>query len=541
MINGRPVLLGGYAAKSCPRAVHNRYDRTVPRPGTTVAPELQQLFDTGTAFEDELLGAWAALGLPGYVDLRDLDGDKRAHIGATIGAMRARATVIVGGRLPDDEPGHRTGKPDLLVRAAGGGYHPADIKAHQVLTKGTDALVSTLDAPALAAAARRADARAKAHEDDLLQLAHYWRMLQACGHQADAPWAAVIGTDGPHLVWYDLSLPRFLTFSRSRGKAERSALDRYDHEHAFRVRVAEVAARREGLPTDPEPLVVPIGHAECETCPWAPVCVEQLPPTDLSRELRGTLSVREYLALRDTGVRTVESLADSEPAALLAGPYGSEVHHLRQHRHRLRKATVAAQLARDGLVLRIKDGPLPPVPRADVEIDIDAEWGVDDRVYLWGLLITSDGVSRYESFFDPVLPDEAYPARRCLDRLDALAAAAEAAGRSLLVFHYTPPERTRALTFPPPPRGAAHPDRWVDVYPLVRATVESRAGLGLKTVAVHGAGFRWRDEDPGGLQSQEWHRRAREGDRAAAQRILQYNEDDVRATLTVRNWLTTVR
>ncbi|GAA4608809.1 putative RecB family nuclease [Actinoplanes octamycinicus] len=535
------ILLGGYAAKSCPRAVHNRYDRTVPRPELPVAAELQQLFDTGVAFEDEVLGKWAALGLPGYTDLRDLDGDKRIHIGATIGAMRAGASVIVGGRLPDDEAGHRTGKPDLLLRAPGGGYHPADIKAHQVLGTGTDALVSTLDAPALADASRLTDARAKAHENDLIQLAHYWRMLQACGHQADSPWGAVLGTDGLQLVWYDLSLPRFVTFSRSRGRAERSALHRYDHEHAFRVRVAEVAGQREGRPTDPEPLVAPVGQAECETCPWAPVCVESLPATDLSRELRGTLSVREYLALRGAGVRTVQELADSEPAALLAGAYGAEVGHLRQHRHRLHKATVAARLARDGLVLRIKDGPLPAVPRADVEIDIDAEWGVDDRVYLWGLLITADGVSRYESFFDPVLPDEAHPARRCLDRLDTLAAQAEAAGRSLLVFHYTSPERTRARRFPPLPRGAAHPDRWIDLHSVVRAAVESRAGLGLKTVAVHGAGFRWRDEDPGGRQSQEWHRRAREGDRAAAVRLLRYNEDDVRATLTVRNWLTTVR
>ena len=26
----RPVLLGGYAAKSCPRVIHNEYDATVP-------------------------------------------------------------------------------------------------------------------------------------------------------------------------------------------------------------------------------------------------------------------------------------------------------------------------------------------------------------------------------------------------------------------------------------------------------------------------------------------------------------------------------
>ncbi|KUL23703.1 TM0106 family RecB-like putative nuclease [Actinoplanes awajinensis] len=534
----RPLLLGGYAAKTCPRAVHNRHDRTVPRQFGPVAPELQQLFDLGNTFESEVLGAWAGLNLPGYADLSDLDDDKPMHIGATIGAMRAGASVIVGGRLPDDLPGHRTGKPDLLIRAAEGGYHPADIKAHRVLTKGLDARVSPLHAPSLAAAVRLEDAREHADERDLLQLAHYWRMLAACGHQAAEPWGAIVGTDGAQLVWYDLRLPRFITFSRTSGKAKRSALERYDHEHDFRVRVAAVARQRRGRPDDPEPLVEPVGHAECTTCEWAPVCVDELPPADLSGELRGALSVREYLALRESGIRTIEGLASSDPDDLLAGAYGREVGHLPQRRHRLRKAAVSAQLARDGLLLRIKDGPLPVVPRADVEIDIDAEWGADDRVYLWGLLVTSGGASRYEAFFEPAVTDEARLTGHCLARLDALAAEAEEQGRSLLVYHYTHPERTRAARFTPVPRGAAQPERWVDLHRLVKDGVESRAGLGLKVIAVHGAGFHWRDDDPGGRQSQDWHRAAREGDQQAARRLLDYNEDDVRANLAVRDWLT---
>ncbi|WP_436534089.1 TM0106 family RecB-like putative nuclease [Actinoplanes sp. HUAS TT8] len=530
MINA-PLLLGGYAAKSCPRAVHNAHDVTVPRPPEVVPPALQQLFDAGITFEASVLAEWVALDLPGYVDLNDFEDDRRGHIGATIGAMRAGASVIVGGRLPDDVPGHRTGKPDLLLRA-GGGYHPGDIKAHQVLTRGTDALVATLEAPARADAVRLTDAGVKAHENDLLQLAHYWRMLVACGHQADSPWGAIVGTDG--LAWYDLALPRFVTFSRSLGKAKRSALDRYDFEHDFRVRIAAVARQRTGAPDDPVPLVAPVGQAECTTCRWAPVCVDELPAADLSRELRGTLSVREYLALRGSGIRTVASLADSDPATVLAGPYGTEVAHLTQRRHRLHKATVAAQLSRDGLTLRLKDGPRPPVPHATVEVDIDAEWGEDDRVYLWGLLITTDGTSRYEAFFDPSVDSDAAEtelAARCLTRLGALP-------EGTLVFHYTSPERVRARRFSPLPGGTLHPDRWIDVFPLVRAAVESRAGLGLKTVAVHGAGFRWRDDDPGGRQSQDWHRAARAGDPAAARRLLDYNEDDVRATLAVRRWLT---
>ena len=53
-------------------------------------------------------------------------------------------------------------------------------------------------------------------------------------------------------------------------------------------------------------------------------------------------------------------------------------------------------------------------------------------------------------------------------------------------------------------------------------------------------GFNWRDEDPGGLQSQLWLIEARGAEdemtrSAARRRILAYNEDDVRATHAIRN------
>jgi hypothetical protein len=60
------------------------------------------------------------------------------------------------------------------------------------------------------------------------------------------------------------------------------------------------------------------------TCAWAPVCVDLLPCDDLTRELRGTLSVCEYLALRQQGVATVDDLADADIEALLTSPYADE-------------------------------------------------------------------------------------------------------------------------------------------------------------------------------------------------------------------------
>ncbi|MGZ4663866.1 MAG: hypothetical protein ACXV5Q_02130 [Frankiaceae bacterium] len=79
-------------------------------------------------------------------------------------------------------------------------------------------------------------------------------MLEACGHAADHPWAAVLGTDGPTgridhplvLTWFDLTEQAFPTFSRTHGKGLRSPLRGYDHEHNFRVAGAHTARRRSG-------------------------------------------------------------------------------------------------------------------------------------------------------------------------------------------------------------------------------------------------------------------------------------------------------
>ena len=63
----------------------------------------------------------------------------------------------------------------------------------------------------------------------------------------------------------------------------------------------------------------------------------------------------------------------------------------------------------------------------------------------------------------------------------------------------------------------------------------------IKTVAPL-AGFSWRDDDPGGEQSMLWYVYATEAAETqqrsdARDRILRYNEDDVLATLAIREWM----
>lgn len=115
---------------------------------------------------------------------------------------------------------------------------------------------------------------------------------------------------------------------------------------------------------------------------------------------------------------------------------------------------------------------------------------------------------------------------------------ADAAGQSLLVYHYSTPEPTYLVGL----LGDQVTDllaRFVDLLPVMRNNYFGRDGLSIKKVAP-AFGFHWRDDDPGGLQSQLWLLDARaasdpESRQAGQDRILAYNEDDGRATLAVRD------
>jgi predicted RecB family nuclease len=84
-------------------------------------------------------------------------------------------------------------------------------------------------------------------------------------------------------------------------------------------------------------------------------------------------------------------------------------------------------------------------------------------------------------------------------------------------------------------------EHFVDLLEIVKGHYFGVSGLGLKLMARH-VGFSWRDDDPGGLNSQLWFAEAVHGATAelraqARRRVLEYNEDDVAATNHVRAWL----
>lgn len=545
------ILLTGYDAKRCARRVHNERDPSVEQVEWEVPADLQMRFDVGKEFESAIFDELkTCLGPERCVDLRDHAG-KQARVAATVRAMGDETEVILDGWLPDDVAGARSGRPDVLLHMGQGTYAPGDVKAHKTVTASARGRLrySTFATPHQQTEVPGRAAQTTTRLDDYLQLAHYWRMLESLGAAPnDGPCGFIIGTDdlpelsstGRVLTWLRLDEPVFATYSRSRGKAERSALERYDHEHGFRLDVARAAVAGEPA------LVQPIFTDECNACPWYDYCLAVTGDDVASAHITsGRLSVREWRALATAGIVTVGDLAGLDPHdPAFAQTYLPEVSHQREPLGRLEDAVRRARMIEAGRTLeRQTEGPIE-VPRADIEIDLDIEWDPADRVYLWGALVTRPD---QEPTYRPFVSFDEMEHEGAVDLAETLASwlrgeiqIAEAEGRSLRVYHYSHPEPSYLKRLLGEADVAVLLERFVDLHSVIAKHYFGLHGLGIKRVAP-AFGFEWRDEEPGGLQSQLWLQEARAGDEAtrsaSRERILAYNEDDVRATYVIRRAL----
>ena len=561
-----PVLLGGYAAKQCPVRTQIEFHPLLGTVAREWTPEEEARFEAGREFEDVVFGRLRAL----HPDAVSIEPEMRQQeaITRTLAAMDSGAPLILGGWLPDDEAGGRKGKPDILIRL-GDGYLAADVKNHTTLqsAKRKTASVSRLGTPADRFELEGFSAQPKHRFNDGIQLAHYTRMLQACGHHAGPPVGAIVGTSKPilepgeepnlALVWHDLEEPLYETFSRSEGKKRRSLLERYDHEHQFRIAVAQNALRIVGGAGDPLPLVQPIGQSECEQCPFDQWCREQMDPADPSAAItKGRLSAREYLTLRRLGIQTTSALAVTDPDdPEFFDAYFSEVSNQSraEARKRLALAIRRAQMIDDGIALARHDHTALHVPSADIEIDFDIENDADNRVYMWGVRIrrgTDDSTARYLPDFISWEPldesSERELGRKFIDWLRAQCDAATAAGETIAVFHWSNHEiaRLRSILGLAEIGDLIHQQTgvFVDLRKVFESNFFSLHGSRLKVVAPI-FDFTWRVDDPSGSGSQLYLSKVHNGDESEAadarRWLLSYNEDDTAATAAIRDGMRT--
>ena len=473
-----------YAYTTCPHRVYlDLFGNPAERDEISAFVEL--LWERGHLFEKETV---EGLDIP-FLNLRDASPVEREDL--TLRAMEHGENLIYGGRISH---GRLLGEPDLLRRSERG-YVPGDIKSGAGLEGASEA----------------SDEKPKKHY--AVQLSLYSEILQGIG-VAGSKEAFVWDINGDEIA-YDLSAPR-----GTRMKA--TIWEEYSEILAW---VEEIANR--SLQTMPALI------SACPLCWWRTHCRREIDAAD------------DLTLLSDLGrsrrekfppeISTVGDLAQAKLDDLIVGGKSTI--------SGVGVKTLQAFYAR--AVLQKKDDPKPyfteeiRMPDSTTELFFDIETDpFRSLCYLHGFVKRVGGDDRSEEYV-AFYADEAVPE----DEREAFARAwafiqenAEA-----VVYYYSHYERTIWKQLGQRYPGVATEDdvaalfeeeRFVDLYSdIVKPhMIWPTVSLSLKEVAKF-VGFRWRDIDPSGAGSIEWfHQWVETGDPRIRQRILEYNEDDCRAT-----------
>ena len=270
----------------------------------------------------------------------------------------------------------------------------------------------------------------------------------------------------------------------------------------------------------------PFLKSGCKKSPWFSLCVEESQGcNDVSLVYR--LSQSDQKRLYDLDIRTVEKFAATPlrdlEVALEDWPYDKLI---RLHN----QANVL--IKNEPLVLKHIH-----FPKVETEIYFDVESDPTDNIdYLLGILIQEKGEKPvYRPFWAESKDDEKRNWEEFLEFLHSL--------DSFAIYHYAFYEKevfkrlsnsygiSRELF-------DKFMNNTVDIHrSVIDSVILPIYFYSLKDVARF-AGFNWRAPDAGGAESVVWYSEWREtGDVNLRKKLLNYNEDDVQATLYVKEWL----
>ena len=451
-----------------------------PAERDAVSPFVQLLWDRGVLHERETMDG---LGVP-FLDLSPYTGSEKEQ--RTTEAMARGEALIYSGYIQVDD---LLGIPDLL-RLAGNAYEPGDIKSG-----------AGLEGP---------DDDKKPKERYGVQLALYADILRRKGfsaghhgfiwdgHGEDVPYdlQAPLGARTTRTLWD--SYQDCLTTAR--GIVSQTLMTRPAHAAACKLCHWRSACLRSLRQQDDLTLIPELGRSRRDMMTAQIGTVTDLAAVNLTPFMRGKKTVFPGI-----GPETLEKF--QRRAQLLADPGGAPY----------LKVAVA-------------------FPSVEPEIFFDIEYDPFSEVcYLHGFLERHGGSERYIAFFadSPTAEEE--------ERAFAEAWAYLQSTRPRIIYYYSKYERTiwRKLQEKYPAVCTADdidhlfaPAEAIDLYfdVVLRNTEWPTNDYSIKTLATH-LGFHWRDAHPSGAESIEWfHRWIDTKDPAVRQRILDYNEDDCRAT-----------
>ena len=291
-------------------------------------------------------------------------------------------------------------------------------------------------------------------------------------------------------------------------------------ESAFFDALDKIIAIRAG--EKPEALFT----SACKDSPWYGECKREAEERD-DIGLIYKIYKSEYRRLREAGYETLTHFAEADLETVQDTVAGISD-------HRIARLHLQAQSLHEKKIVRIEEPGLPPV-ETELFFDIEGDpmIGVE---YMHGLLVRENGVDRYEVFTAEKPEDEGKAWLAFCDFMEKY--------EGTPIYHYGWYEldaiKRLSAKYGISHKAASALDRanMIDLNRVVQHSVIFPLYFySLKDLAKH-LGFRWRATDASGANSvlwfQEW---CEKGDPALLQKITDYNEDDVRATAFLKDWL----
>ncbi len=303
-------------------------------------------------------------------------------------------------------------------------------------------------------------------------------------------------------------------------KGEEIAIGFEESEASFFKALDGILEIRAGKKPDP------FMTSSCKDSPWFHLCKREAESAD-DPSLIYKLYKSEYKKLKEGGYATLTSIASSELDALVEGVHGISA-------HRLERIRTQAQSWAEKRIIRVDDPRLPEETR-EIYFDIEGDplIGIE---YLFGILVREPGKVEYLAFLAEKPEDEGKAWTDFCDHMEKLS--------GTVIYHYGRYELdviARMSSRYGISKKAGHaldPKNMIDLLRVVqRAAVFPMRFYSLKDIAKW-LGFKWRADDASGANSVVWFQNWLDtGDRDVLQKIVDYNEDDVRATMLVKEWL----
>jgi len=459
-----------------------------------VNPFVQLLWDKGTQFEKEIISE-----IGKFTDLSK--GAFEDRFKQTVKCMKEGKELIYQGVLIHE---NLAAIPDLLRKLTDGSYVPVDIKAG----KGFQGVSE--------------DDEGKPKKHYAAQLCLYVEILKELGF-AKKNEGTILDIEKNEVVYF---------LDETMGTKPQITWQQYYEEIKCEV-TALISNQKQNSPAN---------STMCKLCPWYYSCKKWCQDKDDLTNLFYLGRNTRDIIVADLGISKTRDLCNLDVVKTMELKKKNKRFLKRVSERLLNKL-----IARANIVTNIKKPIMHErvtLPEVSIELFFDIEADpTQNLVYLHGLYERREKEEKFIYFLagDNTQPEEKQAWKQFWNYIRELPA------DDYVIYYYSPYEKASYKRM-----SKKHPDviskdeveqfferhNVIDLYQIVQGKTDwPLSSYSIKDIATY-LGFKWRDESPSGALSIQWYNEyIKTKDPEILKRILEYNEDDCKATMILKDKL----